>query len=71
MKKIFLNSGDWKTILLGATGFPQMEVELYSIMKSLANRNDVVIILTEDDKPVTVLKYDENTDKFSEYRIDN
>jgi len=27
MRKIFLNSGDWKTILLGATGFPQMEVE--------------------------------------------
>lgn len=71
MRKIFLNSGDWKTILLGATGFPQMEVELYSIMKDLASRSDVVIILTEDDKPEMVLKYDANTDKFSEYSIDN
>jgi adenosine/AMP kinase len=71
MRKIVLNSSDWKTILLGATGFHQMEDELYSIMKSLANRSDVVIILTEDDKPEMVIKYDENTDKFSEYSIDN
>ncbi len=48
-----------------------MEVELYSIMKDLASRSDVVIILTEDDKPEMVLKFDENTDKFSEYSIDN
>ena len=48
-----------------------MEVELYSIMKDLASRSDVVIILTEDDKPEMVLKFDENTDKFSEYSIEN
>lgn len=71
MRKIFLNSGDWKTILLGATGLPQMEVELYSIMKDLASRSDVVIILTEDDKPEMVLKFDENKGKFSEYSIGN
>ena len=71
MWKIFLNSGDRKTILLGAISFPQMEVELYSIMKDLASRNDIVIILTEEYKPEMVLKYDENTGKFLEYSIGN
>jgi len=71
MRKIYLNSEDWKTILIGTTGFPQMEVELYSIIKDLACRSDVVIILTEDDKPEMVLKFDENTDMFTEYSIDN
>jgi len=48
-----------------------MEVELYSIMRDLASRSDVVIILTEEDKPEMVLKYDEGTGLFSEYNIDN
>ena len=40
-------------------------------MKDLASRSNVVILLTEDDKPEMVLKFDENTGKFSEYSIDN
>ena len=71
MRKIFLDSSDWKAILLGETGFPQMENELYSIMKDLGSRSDVVIILTEDNKAEMVLKYDINTGKFSEYSLDN
>jgi hypothetical protein len=70
LRKIFLNSRDWKAILLGVTGFPQMQVELYSIMKNLVSRSDVVIILTQgNNKPKMLLKYNENTDEFSEFSI--
>lgn len=71
MRKLFLDSGDWETILLGTTGFSQMEVELFSLMKDLAIRSDVVIILTKDNEPEMVLKYDENANKFLEYSLDN
>ncbi len=71
MKMIFLNSGDWKTILIGVTGFPQMEDELCSIVKEFGCRSDVVIVLTEDHKPEVILKYDVNTDNHMEYSIEN
>ncbi len=71
MRKIFLDSDDWKSILYGATGFPKMEAELYSIMRDLDSRSDVVIIRTEDYKPEMVLKFDEITGKFSKFSIDN
>jgi hypothetical protein len=46
-----------------------MEQELYDNISKLASRNDVTVILTENEKPAWVLKYDTNTGKFSEYQI--
>jgi hypothetical protein len=49
--------------------FTEMEVELFLIIKDLASRSDVVVLLTEESNSELVLKYDKNTNSFSEYRI--
>ena len=69
MKKVFLDYSDWKAILFGETGLHLMEQELYDNMSKLASRNDVTVILTENEKPAWVLKYDTNTGKHSEYQV--
>lgn len=46
-----------------------MEQELFDNISKLASRSDVTVILTENEKPACVLKYDTNTGKFSEYQI--
>jgi len=66
MRKIYLNSVDWNTILFRSTGFPQMETELYSLIKELASRKDIIVILTAIDNSQVVLKYEPSMDKFFE-----
>ncbi|MCF8396770.1 MAG: hypothetical protein K9G58_01295 [Bacteroidales bacterium] len=69
MKKVFLDYSDWKTILFGETGLPLMEQELFDYIAKLASCADVTVILTEGEKPAWVLKYNNNTGKFSESQI--
>lgn len=69
MKKVFLDYSEWKTILFGVTGLPSIDQELYDYISKLASRNDVIIILTENEKPTWKLKYDTKTGKFSEFQI--
>lgn len=69
MKKVFLDYTDWKAILFGETGLPLMEQELYDNISKLASRTDVIVILTENDKPTWVLKYDTQTGQFTENQI--
>jgi len=69
MKKVFLDHTDWKAILFGETGLPVMEQELFDYISKLASRNDVTVILTENDKPTLVLKYDKQTGLFTENQI--
>lgn len=69
MKKLFLDYIGWKAILFGETGLLQMEQELFDYISKLASREDVTVILTEDEKPTWVLKYDTETGKFSECQI--
>ncbi len=69
MKKVFLDYTAWKAILFGETGLPVMEQELFDYISKLASRNDVTVILTENDKPTWVLKYDKQTGLFTENQI--
>lgn len=69
MKKVFLDYTDWKAILFGETGLPLMEQELYDNISKLASRNDVRVILTENNKPAWVLKYDTQTGQSTENQI--
>ena len=69
MKKIFLDYLDWKAILFGETGLPSMEQELFDYISKLASRADVTVILTENEKPAWVLKYDTKTGQFAENQI--
>ncbi len=69
MKKVFLDYTDRKAILFGETGLPLMEQELYDNISKLSSRTDVIVILTENDKPARVLKYDTQTGQFTENQI--
>jgi len=69
MKKVFLDYTDWKAILFGETGLPLMEQELFDNISKLASRPDVTVILTENEKPTWVLKYDKQTGQFTENQI--
>lgn len=69
MKKIFLDYSDWKTILFGETGLPLMEQELFDNISKLASCADVTVILTEDNKPTRVLRYDTKSRNFTEFKI--
>lgn len=69
MKKIFLDYLDWKAILFGETGLPLMEQELFEYISKLASRDDVTVILTENEKPTWVLKYDTQSGLFTENQI--
>lgn len=70
MKKVFLDYSDWKAILFGETGLPSLEKDLFDYISKLTSRSDVTVILTENDKPAWVLKYDMETGKFSEFHIE-
>lgn len=71
MKKVFIDYDGWSAIFLGETGLPLMEDELYEILKKLASREDVVVVLRQNDKPLSVLKYNNKTSKFEELPIDD
>jgi hypothetical protein len=69
MKKVLLDYSDWRAILFGETGLQTIEQELFDYISKLASRSDVDVILSENEKPAWVLKYDTNTGEFSEYQI--
>lgn len=68
MKKITLDYSDWKSIIQDGTGLPIMEQELYDFISKLASRSDVKVILTVDEKPLLLLKFE--SEKFHEYKIE-
>jgi hypothetical protein len=45
-----------------------MEQELYDFISKLASRSDVKVILTVDEKPLLLLKFE--YEKFHEYKIE-
>jgi glucose-6-phosphate-specific signal transduction histidine kinase len=69
MLKLYLDYLEWKAILFGETNLPQMEKELFDNISKLASSSSVTVILTENDKPVLVLKYDNESGRYSEHQI--
>jgi glucose-6-phosphate-specific signal transduction histidine kinase len=69
MLKLYLDYLEWKAILFVETNLPQMEKELFDNISKLASSSNVTVILTENDKPVLVLKYDNESGRYSEHQI--
>ncbi|MFZ4399685.1 MAG: hypothetical protein ACOYO1_06605 [Bacteroidales bacterium] len=69
MKKVFLDYSDWKAILFCETGLHLMEQELLDYISKLASRKDVTVVLNENEKPVWILKYDVEKEKFNTFPI--
>jgi len=66
-----IDNSDWESILEGSTGIPVSAEEIIDGVKHFASLKDIKVILTENDKPVWLLKYDKTEDKFIKHQLDN
>lgn len=65
-----IDNSDWEAIIECSTGIPVSAEEIIVGVKHFASLKDVKVILTENEKPVWLLKYDKTEDKFIKHQID-
>lgn len=71
MKEIHLKYDDWNEMLWGESGFLPKEDRLFSLIKELASRDDVILTLTLEDKPHFILEYDDSRNQFTKFTLEN
>lgn len=68
---IKINYDDWKTLESNSTGLPIMNNELIEAIAKLASNESIVIVLTIENNPAYILKYDTSLNLFTEHKIES